>query len=557
MSTNGKQSSRRSNDDRQVVVHPVLFALNPIMFIYVESFAFVDAGAIVRATVVSLAAAALCWIVLRRWLDDVHKSALLTSLAFLLFFAYRAIVGTLGDLGWFPSTHWVPGAHVALLAAMCAVWYGVSALVRKYPIHSAWTYFANVAGTAAVIFPFLVAGKLTYEALVIQEGIEWKHESLPVAGDRATPEPPDIYWILPDTYARADILADFYDHDNQPFLDQLRRRGFTVAPKAVSNYSTTAVSVTSALNLDYFHNLMDGDIEHFFDWRLSRRLLSENRVVRFLNGRGYTTYSVAAPYDNINWRSDHRISRWWFTNQFEAVLLASTPVQSVSRLLGFPILHEHHRARTRFALDWVVQAPNLPGPKFVFVQLVTPHPPFLFGAEGEAVNPPWPYSQAEGLAFQWIQEGATKGDYLAGYRRQVRYINQRLVEAVSRIQAGSKRPPVIVVMSDHGPASGEWMSDLSRPEVIERFAILAALSLPGIPSDAVPADLNEVNTFRLILNHYFDTKLDLLESKAYYVIESQPYRYIPVDLTASFGPSTIPELPPPADSSPKGTSTSN
>jgi len=153
------------------------------------------------------------------------------------------------------------------------------------------------------------------------------------------------------------------------------------------------------------------------------------------------------------------------------------------------------------------------------------------------VNPPWPYSRAEGLAFDWMQPGATKSDYLRGLRGQVQYINQQLIETVDQIQNRSEQSPVIVVMSDHGPTSGEWQSDLWRPEIIERFGILSALSLPCIDRDAVPANLSAVNTFRLILNQHFDAGLHLLDSRAYYTVGGEPNRYIPVSFTENF-PST-------------------
>jgi hypothetical protein len=531
MKTNKKRISRHSQGEQQVVIHPVLFAINSILFLYVEAFSFVDAWAITRSIVLSTVGTALLWIALRWWLGDLRKSALLTSLTLTLFFAYGAIAWKLNDFGWFPGTHWDPGSHAALWVVLTVLWGGVATLVRKYRLHSNWTYFANVFGTAAVVIPLMIGAQHTYTAIAIEKVVGLRHESLPTAGKEAVEEPPDIYWILPDTYARADILADVFDYDNQPFIEELKERGFSVSPEAVSNYSTTALSVASILNMDYMQNLIDGNLEDSSNWWLSRRLLNENRLGRFLQARGYTTYSVATQYDNISWRSDNRISRWWFLNYFEANLLPRTPIQVVSRILGMSALHEHHRARTRFALDWVGEAADLPGPKFVFVQVVTPHPPFIFGPRGEAVNPPWRYSWAEGMAFEWMQPGATKSDYIEGFRGQVQYINRQLIETVDRIQARSKRPPVIVVMSDHGPASGEWLSDLSHPSIIERFGILNALRLPDVAAAEIPEDFSAVNTFRFILNQYFDARLDMLEPKTYYTLEAQPYRYIPIELT--------------------------
>src|SRR4029079_6981307 len=50
---------------------------------------------------------------------------------------------------------------------------------------------------------------------------------------RPTAQPPadapDVYVILLDGYARADVLEDTFDYDDSPFLDGLRSDGFEVA----------------------------------------------------------------------------------------------------------------------------------------------------------------------------------------------------------------------------------------------------------------------------------------------------------------------------------------
>lgn len=543
-----RRASSPKGKQRQVVIHPFLFAINAILFFYLEACAYIDAWAILRSITLSILGVAALWIALRSWLGDLRKAALITSLASILFFAHGVIIWQLADMGWFPADDWGAGAHVVLWAAMLVLLGSIATVCRTRRLDSDWTYFANVFGTAAVVIPLMLLVQQWNVTNAMEKTIRLTHASIPTAGKEAVQEPPDIYWILPDAYARADILADFFNFDNKPFLEDLRERGFTIAPEAVSSYSTTALSVASILNIDYMQNLIDGSIEDSPNWWLSRRLVNENRVGRFLKERGYTTYTVATQYDNISWRSDNRVSRWWFLNYFEANLLFRTPIQPISRMLGMSLLHEHHRARTRFTYDWVAKAAKLEGPKFVFVQLVTPHAPFIFGPQGESVTPRWRYTWAEGQDFHLLQEGATKQDYLEGYRNQVQYSNQRLIETVDRIQARSKQPPVIVVMSDHGPLSGEWQEDLSRPEVIERFGVLSALSLPGGDSDQVPADLNAVNTFRLILNEYFDTKLDFLESRSYYINGLRPNQYIPIDFGAGSNSATINDSAPPTGS---------
>ena len=69
---------------------------------------------------------------------------------------------------------------------------------------------------------------------------------------------PDIYFIVLDGYARADVLAKYYGFDNGPFLEGLRQRGFQVSEASRSNFYWTFLSIGSSLNLDYIQALVGG-----------------------------------------------------------------------------------------------------------------------------------------------------------------------------------------------------------------------------------------------------------------------------------------------------------
>ncbi len=72
---------------------------------------------------------------------------------------------------------------------------------------------------------------------------------------RDTDSFPNIYYIVLDMYTRGDVLADLYQHDNGPFLQALRDRGFYIAERSHSNYPCTILSIPSALNMNYFTEL--------------------------------------------------------------------------------------------------------------------------------------------------------------------------------------------------------------------------------------------------------------------------------------------------------------
>ncbi len=281
--------------------------------------------------------------------------------------------------------------------------------------------------------------------------------------------------------------------------------------------------------------LVSGDLDSFADWRIVRALVSNNRLGRFLKRQGYTTYSVSNQYHNVRWRSaDHYVSEWWFLNQFEDTLLGRTPVPWLSRWLRTPLRYELHRRRNEYNLDATIRLVPEPGPKFVFVHLLSPHAPFVVGPEGEPRNPARPYSWVEGFDF-WSRPGASRSEYIRGYRDQIAYLNKRLLAVITRLQASDK-PPVIILQSDHGPAAGDWTRSLSHPSLVERFGILSAFYLPGEVQGVISSNHTAVNTFRIVLNRYFGASLELLEGNHFYVDEDRPHHYIPIKLAQSLKP---------------------
>jgi hypothetical protein len=65
------------------------------------------------------------------------------------------------------------------------------------------------------------------------------------------PEKPDIYYIILDGYARADVLSNLYGYDNSDFIKPLEQRGFNMASQSRSNYPRTLLSLASSLNMKY------------------------------------------------------------------------------------------------------------------------------------------------------------------------------------------------------------------------------------------------------------------------------------------------------------------
>jgi hypothetical protein len=166
---------------------------------------------------------------------------------------------------------------------------------------------------------------------------------------------------------------------------------------------------------------------------------------------------------------------------------------------------------------------EMPGPKFVFTHLLIPHPPFVFDATGAPVDQRYPFTLLDGDAFPGTPE-----EYLQGYRDQVTYVNGLMRELIEAILGNALRPPVIILHGDHGPGSRlDWQS-AERTDLRERSSILSAYYLPGAPTQAVYDTITPVNSFRLVLDWYFDTELGLLPDRSYYSTWERPYAFIPI-----------------------------
>ncbi|MGZ8528724.1 MAG: hypothetical protein ACXWWR_08005, partial [Candidatus Limnocylindrales bacterium] len=90
------------------------------------------------------------------------------------------------------------------------------------------------------------------------------------------------------------------------------------------------------------------------------------------------------------------------------------------------------------------------GPQFVFVHVPSPHPPWVFEADGSPRT----------VSFRdvWLEEspdttGLTVAQLKAGYADQLADVDRRMLEALPKLDAAivaRGRPAVVIVFSDHG-----------------------------------------------------------------------------------------------------------
>jgi hypothetical protein len=161
---------------------------------------------------------------------------------------------------------------------------------------------------------------------------------------------------------------------------------------------------------------------------------------------------------------------------------------------------------------------DLPGPKFVFIHILAPHPPFVFGPDGEFVVRNTPF------ALNFDVEYAVWTDFVHGYTSELHYLNQRVLQGVASILKSSVRPVVIVIQGDHG---------IPRFEAEKaNFSILNAYRLPGNGRSRLYSSISPVNTFRVIFDEYLGGSYPLLDDVSYFGRDTQHLFSVPVPVPA-------------------------
>jgi hypothetical protein len=196
-------------------------------------------------------------------------------------------------------------------------------------------------------------------------------------------------------------------------------------------------------------------------------------------------------------------------SEFEVLFLRTTLARFVDQLGWFDpdqIMGQNFRDRTMNVFSKMDDIARMPEATFAYIHVISPHPPFVFGPNGEPTNP----------ADFWNAKRLYPADlYAKGYQNQLTFLNRKVLEAVDTILANSDTAPIIVFQGDHGP----WLQTNDK-----RMRILNAYYLPGNEAKLYPT-ISPVNTFRLIFDSYFGGNYDMLPDISYFSPVPKLYQF--------------------------------
>jgi hypothetical protein len=508
---------------KATLVHPILLATFPALFVYANNVERIRPRTVVGPMVVVLLATLVLWLLVTVMLRDVRRAAMIVSLFLLLFFSfgifYLELVAVLAGVS--------ASTSVGVLAALSIVWIlvfslGTYAFVKTDRDIQDLTTIVSVVAGCLVVTCVIQIGIRQQRAPQVEPGDVYATDL--EAGSTATTDVdslPDIYYIILDGYARSDVLQQVYDLDNRGFLESLEARGFYVGSESRANYCQTLLSLASSLNLNYLDGLVDRVGAGYSGTGPLIEMIRDNIVVQLLRERGYTAVAFASGYAGTELKTaDMYLAPRWYPDEFQVALINMTPIPFIAQ--PFYDMHDWHRERILYTFEHIADAAELEGPTFVFAHIVAPHPPFVFGRNGEEIDPEYQFVLDDGSHLVG-NRGFAQEDYVHGYREQLLFINTKVTAAVDAILSRSDHPVIIVLQGDHGPGSMLDWESAERSNLEERFSILNAYYLPSDREAGLYDQISPVNTFRFIFNSYLGTEYARLEDKSYFSTVGRQY----------------------------------
>jgi hypothetical protein len=522
-------------------VHPLLVALFPVLSLYSYNIGEILPSDLGRPIAFSLIATCSLWALLAAVLRDARKSAVVATAGATFFFGYGHLANAL------PETARPLLLPLGLLAIGLLAWFMRGRRRAPHGLTTALNLMAIVLVVPSLYMLLVAAAGQGVQSAALQPRTRTERPIIPPAA----PDLPDIYLIVLDAYGREDILRSHYGFDNTPFLKALEQRGFTITPRSHSNYGQTVLSLASTLNMTYLDEAVSGVGRDSADREVIRRMLDENAVAEFLRPLGYQFVYVGSGSGEVRiTRADVKLQEKAPRTPAEAQILGLTPLAASRAMQQYE--YDTRRQFIQTAFTFLESLPERSYPKFVLAHIAAPHPPFLFGPNGEPRTPRGIQSGEDGSSLLTM---ITPEEYKKGYIEQLQYVNRRVLASLDLLIKKSRVPPIIILQGDHGPRlTLDWFS-MERTDLSEPFSILNAYLVPDQVRKRLWDSITPVNTFRLLLSHRFGANFKPLPDRVFYSTMRRPLdfvdvtKWLPEPLSPSDGrPRSAPSLPPRAAS---------
>ncbi len=315
---------------------------------------------------------------------------------------------------------------------------------------------------------------------------------------------PDIFFFVFDEYTSSKALQKYYHFDNKKLDSSLVNSGFFISKNSQSNYNATSFSIGSTFNLQYFnrdlenipnnaYSLLQGD--YSFKNSLLPDLLERNGYDIINHGLChiknhpisveplFTEFSKKALYfgtlggrieNDIFWNLSVRLP--WYSK------------------LRQPDLAYIKRDQTNYRNFLRELGKVAEKPRFVYGHVARPHRPA--------------YVDRNGHPRMVSDDDFTDANHDKLYIEQVISANAWIDSLVKAATTTKRtRPLVLIIEGDHGNRYAEWGRFIRE----KQFMNLNTYYFSDKDYSMLYDSISPVNSFRVVLNKYFQAGLPLLK----------------------------------------------
>ncbi len=483
--------------------HPILFGIFPIISLFEGNMHFTSISEIILPIIITLVIIIPSWMFLKIILKDKVKSALIVSFLVILFFTYSPIFLVIDD---FTINGEDVGRHSFLLISFLL--FGISGIIFLIKTKQDLKIISDIINIVSLIIVSIILVSIVTYSFENSYSVEIENFEN-IKSIQQMDEVPDIYYIIFDGYAGKTSLKNISGHDNQEFLNILQDQGFFIQEKSYANYAHTFLSIPSVLNMQYLNYLAE-DLDGSKSRAIPYELGSNNKVMNFVKSQGYVTVNFDSGWgftrdmksSDLKICGDNKL----FNSEFLITLMNNSMLNPIyvkffetDKIEGMLcIFDELPKIKERTTK-----------PIFVFAHVFSPHPPYIFDEDGQI-------RQLETLDPRIESEDSLDKEKYIG---QLKFLNKKIIEVVKQL-LDSEKQPIIIIQSDHGTAftfgndKKNW--DIPTDEMVnERMDSINWIFLPGNTTNIFSESTTNVNTFRILFNHYFKTEFEILEDKVY------------------------------------------
>ena len=479
----------------------ILLPLLPVIFFFAHYLAvfqeFILSIAVLLILLAYLAFAIICYLVILKFIDLTQGQASVSAtilITFLLFW------GALQD--GLHSMNSVLGKSIVLLIIGIFFFLAFLFYLKRKP-----TALSRARRFLIWLFLLLIGYELARFGVTLSLKKTLKQTAArmtkqPGLRPTNTGEKHDIHYIVFDGYSNNIVFKRHWSFDN-PIYQKLAEKGFFIVDSARSNYHFTPFSMTSIFCMQYLRGADKFSTRNALNFYIGLELYRKNYLFEWLKSLGYelSIYSFLErhnPLAELGELGPQTPMIWIRKKTIERIYLNPWIVYKVVRIFDkhkrMPtavkkalIFAKNYNERALAHLQNVTKDRDKDTPIFTYTHFLIPHEPYIYDSAGH-------------FRLKLKPTSTSMNDYL----EQVKFANQ-LIDSISTfLLKKQKRKTVIIIQGDHG------YRDYAIQTTDEEYQALSAYYFPDKNYKTLSESLSHVNTFRVVLNKYFNQQLSML-----------------------------------------------